>query len=130
MRRVSLRSVFSARVPLGRAFEHCNINDTEIESSRYLAEGSGLARSPSALQRKGREGEGPSGRTRGGDVEAQPLGNIHFRERLESSLPSGIVRNLFFRAPPGPFLAAVGLCTDDTEIDAAGAAIPKGYTPL
>lgn len=31
--------MFSARVPLVRALEHCNINDTEIESSRGAVEG-------------------------------------------------------------------------------------------
>lgn len=73
---VSLWFVFSARVPLVHAFEHCNINDAEIESSRYPGEGE-RARSPFSLS------------------EISTFEGVSNR-----ALPSRIIRNLFFRAPP------------------------------
>lgn len=84
--------MFSARVPLVRALEHCNINDTEIESSRGAVEGK-----ERAYRATYRPSFHRSRRERERDDGVRPLGNIHFRGRLESSLPSRIICNLFFR---------------------------------
>lgn len=77
--------------------EHCNINDTEIESSREVPLKGERAKAYRAIYRPVLPLDHRLKREKDRDV--RPLGNIHFRGRLESSLPSRIICNLFFRGP-------------------------------
>ena len=94
--------MFSARVPLVRALEHCNINDTEIESSSGPAEGASRS---SARRERERERES---RWRSASRK-YPL------SRASRIVPP--VRNHFVICFFEPLPGLVSLCTDDTEID-------------
>ena len=103
--------MFSARVPLVRALEHCNINDTEIESSRGAVEGKERAyraiyRRPSTAR-----GERERGTMAFGLSEISTFEGVSNRASRQESFVI-----CFFVASSR---AVEFVYTDDTEIDAA-----------